>query len=609
MLQRIRFAGVSLFCFALLAWPLACAAEIGVAWLEDASGKLPVEAVAAAERGADFAPAPGGTLNFGLSDSAYWLRFTVPAGAPDRLIEVATPYLDFLDFYRARPGGGFERVATGDHRAFGSREIEYRHPVFRVPGGARAETVHYLRIGNAGAIQVPLRFWSADEFRLAATQEHYLFGLFYGVLLVMVLYNLFLFLAVRDRAYLWYVAYVALFGLFIFARNGFAFQWLWPASPWLGNFAHYLLIAGAIAAAVQFTRCFLDTGRRTPRIDGALRLAAAFGLVVAAVTLAEWQRAAVLLVQFHSLTAVGLGIAAAILVWRSGYAPARFYLLAFATLMASSLFSVARNLGAFPANFVSTYGVQLGSAVEIVLLALGLADRINVLKQEKARAQADVLRTQEVALATLRQSEIELERRVHERTGELRRANELLQLREQALEHLAHHDPLTGLANRALFEDRLARALVRARRHQSMIAVLLVDLDGFKPINDLHGHGCGDAVLRAVAGRMRGVVRESDTVARHGGDEFVILLDDLRDPADCGTVAAKLLQAQREPLVAGEVALTVTLSIGSAVFPRDGEDAAGLLGSADRAMYAAKRSGRNAWRRAGDDAEAPQSGA
>jgi len=592
---------------AALLCPLAAAADPGVAWVEDASGALPVEVVAGAGYESRFAPARGNPLNFGLSQSAYWVRFTVPRGAPELLIEIATPYLDVLDFHRARAGGGFERIETGDHRPFDSREIDYRHPVFRVAGDANADTAHYLRIRNAGAIQVPLHFWSPDGFRRAAVQEAYLFGIFYGLLLVMTLYNLILYLGVRDRAYLWYVVYVALFGLFMFARNGFAFQWLWPGSPWLGNFSHYLLITGAIAAAVQFSRCFLDTPARTPRLDGALRGAAAFGAVVALAALAGWQRIAVLGVQAHSLAAVGLGVAAAIVVWRSGYAPARYYLIAFATVMAASVLSVARNLGLFPANALSTYGVQIGSAAEIVLLALGLADRINSLKREKEAAQAEVLRSQEAVVATLRHAGREMERRVRERTEDLAQANELLRRREQALEELAHHDALTGLANRNLLDDRLAQVLARARRRQSMVAVLLIDLDGFKEVNDRHGHDHGDAILRAVAGRLRDAVRDGDTVARLGGDEFLVLLDDLQEPSACDAVAAKLLDLIAEPVPYCDATLRVTASIGAAVFPADGDDGAGLLRKADRAMYEAKHAGRNAFRRAGSRA-APEPG-
>jgi diguanylate cyclase (GGDEF)-like protein len=599
-----RILTILVFALALSA-SFAAAADISVAALEDASGTLRVEQVSSPSNAGRFSPVRWDAINFGLSKSAYWLRFTIAAGDTHTLLEVATPYLDLLDFYRPHPGGGFDLVATGDHRPYATREIDYRHPVFRLAAPNTGESIHYLRVQSAGALQLPLRFWATDEFHAAAIQEHYVFGLFYGLVLVMVLYNLFLFLGIRDQAYLWYVVYVALFGLFVYARNGFAFQWLWPDSAWLGNNAHYLLIASAIAAATQFTRHFLDTPARTPRLDKSLRVTAAFGLVVAAATIAGWQRTTVLLIQAHSLVAVGLGIAAAVLVWRSGYAPARYYLIAFATIMASSLFSVARNLGLFPANFLSTYGVQVGSALEIVLLALGLADRINVLKREKELAQAAAMRSQQIAFAALQEHEHELERRVRQRTEELAEANEMLRQREQALEHMAHHDVLTGLANRALLEDRLQQALARARRNRESIALLLIDLDKFKEINDTHGHEHGDAMLVAVAGRLCATVRDCDTVARLGGDEFVILIGEMHDAGDCDIVATKLLSAIVEPVHFRDVELRCSVSIGAAIFPANGHDSATLFRQADEAMYAAKRAGRAAYQRA--PSEPPES--
>jgi diguanylate cyclase (GGDEF)-like protein len=597
LLRRLVAAG-------LLA-PTIVLAAVQVAWFEDPGGGLRIEQVADASLAGRFAAAEPEFVSFGLSTSAYWLRITLPAGEAPLLLEVATPYLDKLDFHRPRPAGGYELVATGDHRPFATREIPYHHPVFRLAAATHRDSVHYLRVENAGALQIPMRFRTADAFRQSAIDEHFAFGMFYGLALGMALYNLFLYFGIRDRAYLWYVIYVSLFTAFVLARNGFAFQWLWPDSPWLGNNSHYLLIAAAIAAATQFTREFLDTPTRTPRLDLALRLAAVFGLAVAGAALAGWQRAAVLLVQVHSLGAIGIGVTAAVVALRAGYAPARYYLIAFAAIMVTALFSVARNLGLFPANFLSTYGVQVGSALEIIFLALGLGDRINLLKREKEAAQAEALRSQQTAFAVLQNHEQELEHRVRQRTEELAEANEMLRQREQALEHMAHHDVLTGLANRALLEDRLQQALARARRNRQSIALLLIDLDKFKEINDTHGHEHGDAMLVAVAGRLRATVRDCDTVARLGGDEFVLLLGEVHDAGDCDIVAAKLLSAIVEPVHFRDVELRCSVSIGAAIFPANGHDSATLFRQADEAMYAAKRAGRAAYRRA--PAESPES--
>jgi len=170
--------------------------------------------------------------------------------------------------------------------------------------------------------------------------------------------------------------------------------------------------------------------------------------------------------------------------------------------------------------------------------------------------------------------------------GERRRA-------EQRMRHMAQHDPLTGLPNRALFSDRLHLALAAARRDRMPLALMFVDLDHFKPVNDRHGHAVGDALLRQVALRMQQAVRASDTVARIGGDEFVVLLRSVDTAAHALAVARKLGQALARPVDVGDQALQVSASIGVALCPDHGDDELALSRAADLAMYAAKQAGRN----------------
>jgi diguanylate cyclase (GGDEF)-like protein/PAS domain S-box-containing protein len=162
------------------------------------------------------------------------------------------------------------------------------------------------------------------------------------------------------------------------------------------------------------------------------------------------------------------------------------------------------------------------------------------------------------------------------------------------IRQLAHYDSLTGLPNRALFHDRLAQAVSFARRHQQICALLFLDMDRFKHVNDTLGHAVGDLLLREVALRLSGTVRESDTVARLGGDEFVVILRNLTEPAAAAEVARKILAAVSQiDCIAGHE-VNVSFSVGIAIFPRDAQDLDELLMRADAAMYQAKDSGRNA---------------
>jgi diguanylate cyclase (GGDEF)-like protein len=213
----------------------------------------------------------------------------------------------------------------------------------------------------------------------------------------------------------------------------------------------------------------------------------------------------------------------------------------------------------------------------------------------------DVTARREAAEAVARARD-ELELRVLERTAELAGANALLQAeiveRRQAearVHHMAYHDSLTGLPNRALLADRLDRAMLAAQRGERKLAVLFIDLDRFKTINDSLGHVTGDHLLKEVASRLCRSVRASDTVARLGGDEFVVLVPGVDGAHDCTQVAQKIIEALGVPFPFEGRLLHISPSIGICLYPDHGQDVATLMRNADAAMYHAKAAGRNTW--------------
>lgn len=177
-----------------------------------------------------------------------------------------------------------------------------------------------------------------------------------------------------------------------------------------------------------------------------------------------------------------------------------------------------------------------------------------------------------------------------------KRAESILAENQRRLQFMAHHDSLTGLSNRLLLEERLNHFLSRAKRQQLKLAVLFLDLDGFKSVNDRWGHEIGDQLLMAVVDRLRKTVRAQDTLARFGGDEFVLLLEDLPESKGAAEVAHKVIQTISVPFQIGEQRLQVGVSIGISLFPSDGDHAEILIHRADQAMYRAKRQGGNRYR-------------
>ena len=166
----------------------------------------------------------------------------------------------------------------------------------------------------------------------------------------------------------------------------------------------------------------------------------------------------------------------------------------------------------------------------------------------------------------------------------------------QHMESLALQDPLTGLANRRLLEDRMWSAMAHARRNGSAMAVVCLDLDGFKQINDRLGHGTGDALLKMVAARLLATVREEDTVARQGGDEFMIVMWQISNVGAVAATVSKIIKAVAHPYVIEGHALSITTSAGASLYTKHGEDVDTLMASADLALYEAKRAGKNTFR-------------
>lgn len=199
-----------------------------------------------------------------------------------------------------------------------------------------------------------------------------------------------------------------------------------------------------------------------------------------------------------------------------------------------------------------------------------------------------LLRRRELELEVVRRSAelVDLNKELHREIGIRRDA-------EETLKHQASHDNLTNLPNRNLLADRLQQALARAPWRHRLVALLFLDLDGFKQVNDTLGHHTGDELLRGVAARLLGCVRPGDTVARLGGDEFIILLLDVADDGDIRRVAGKIHEAMRTPFILGKREVQVGSTIGISVYPHDGNDAESLLKLADTAMYHAKNTGKD----------------
>jgi diguanylate cyclase (GGDEF)-like protein len=579
--------------------------------LEDAGRRLTVGDLVRPENARRFVSSDANELNFGYTASTYWLRFSLRGarGAEDLLLELRFPSIDEADLYAPEPPGdgeaGYRITRGGDSQRFHARGFKHRNHVFRIHVPEGEERTFFLRLRSDGVLTAPLYLWREAAFAEGDRHVQLALGVFYGLVMALVLYNLMLYLAVRDRVYLYYVMYGVAFGMFLLCFDGYAYEYLWPESVWWANHALATALSLTLAFGALFARSFLDMPRRAPRAAGLLGAASAAGAALAVASATGWvlSYGAVL----RTLSVLGFATAAgtlyvAVAQWLRGERSARYFLLAWAVLLVFIAVGALRNFALVPTNFLTVHGLHFGLGLDLLLLSFALADRIAAMKREKDGAQADSLAAHRALLEATRENERMLESRIRERTAELNRANERLrdevrereqlmeQLkeREQHLRFMAQHDPLTGLPNRHSMQQRLALALELAKRNRKKLAVMLVDLDGFKSINDTRGHVAGDAALVAIAARLRTSVRGSDTVARYGGDEFVVLAGELDRAEDAGTIAEKISDMVSVPLPLEGGMANISCSIGISVFPDHAEQAERLIELADKAMYASK---------------------
>jgi signal transduction histidine kinase len=352
--------------------------------LEDPSGKLSIAEVASTAIGQRFRPSKDAIPAFGLTKSAYWVRFVVTNPTREArpwLLELGYPPIDDVRLYVPRASGGFEERRTGDKLPFAQREVVYRNFLFslREPPGART---YYLRVHTSGSITLPLHAWTDKAFVENLTVAQPPLWIFYGLMLVMAAYNLFVFLSIRQAAYLYYVCYIVSYVGFQFSLNGLAFQFLWPNNTSWNGGALTLCIGLALGFGLLFQREFLGTRQRLPRLDRYAKFTTAVTFVLAPASLVVDYSLAIRVIVIWGMHVIVLVVVTAIAAASKGYRAAYFYLAAWIVLLLGIFVYFLRTLGVLPGSFFTEWGLQLGAAIEVTLLSLGLADRINVMRSE-----------------------------------------------------------------------------------------------------------------------------------------------------------------------------------------------------------------------------------
>lgn len=553
------------------------------AYLIDSEGALVIDDLIQSSSDT-FTKMTEGQFNFGFREDVFWFRTElVNVSHPEYNWVLYFDYslLDFIELYEIRDGQVELVQSGGDRLDFESRGQMDHRLNFNLQLAQGESRVLFIRIESESSMQVPMELLTRSELAQRKYRSQFAFGLLYGVIIALILYNLLLYVSTRETAFLFYILYVTLFGLFQMSLNGFTFQYLWPESPAMANTGLLLLMSTSMMAMLQFARIFLNLKRVSSRCNQLmLAMIAIMLLFVVAAFFIDYRpliQLQTLFVFVNNVVIAGCGIIA----WRKGYRPARYLLLAMALVFLGTMLYASVSLGLLPKVFVTEFSIQIGLAGEMILLSLGLADRLNQLKEEN--------------LALFREGQITLERRVAERTEELGSAMRKLSEVNKVLEEISMRDGLTQLYNRRHLDEKLGEFWKTCEGRKQPLALIILDLDHFKTINDQHGHLAGDECLISIARLLETQCREIKCIiARFGGEEICVLLPNYRIQEAVNLAEKLRMKIDKTPVLTDGQRISVTASFGvAAIMPEPDTDATTLVRSADEAMYRAKKDGRN----------------
>jgi diguanylate cyclase len=530
----------------------------------------------------------GAELNLGFEPRPVWLRVRLLNRSPQtvmRWLEINNALLDEVDVHIIRDSGSVQSFVAGDTRPFAVRPIARRLPTFPLELPANTAADVYIRIATAGSLSVPVRLRTPSALVASDGSVNLAQGLFYGALLIMLAFNVLVFLELKEKSYLYLVGFVASLMIYLAALQGYAFQYVWPQWPWWQERAVAVLLALLTSASGLFTNTFMSPSERMRKAVQVLTIAAAV-LAVAALFLSyQWSiRLAMVLVAFTTVAVTWVSVR----TWTYGVRSERLMATGWFVFILGVVVNWAGRAGLLPEAQWTEVGVQTGVILEILLLSVAFIGRL---------AEADELRDQarRQALLVQEQANKELEMKVEERTAELHEALAKLSELNQRLRLTSSLDALTQIHNRAAFDETMANQWKHASRSKSPLSLIFLDIDHFKRLNDRYGHDVGDECLKLVARAIKEqVVRDTDFVARYGGEEFVVLLPHTGE-RDAAVVAERIRKAvaRLEPCFKG-VQLSITLSAGVATCRWQREESPkDLLKMADLALYKAKREGRN----------------
>lgn len=413
-----------------------------IEYYEDKKSDKKIEEIA---NSVTFNPHFKDVANFGLENSSFWIHFQITNNSdlPELLLEVAQPQEDEIELYTRNADGSFIVIKMGDKLPFSERIYRFPAFIFKLPLSPSSTGDYYLRVKNHEQQQVPIYVGSPDDIINKNINSETIIALYMGIILVMFLYNLFLYFSIRDKSYLYYVSYVITIGITQVALLGYAYKFLWPNNPWLQNNATYIFSSLSGIAISIFLQDFLKTRTVTPRLSRIIDVfVAGYILCIPVATVFHQYIIGYYMLQVLGMGGAVLAISTAVIALQKKVASAKFFLFAWLVFLLGIIIFVCKDYNILPYNSFSLYTLPFGSAVELVLISFALANRINILKKEKEASQMEALRAAEENERLVLEQNTLLDAEVKERTKDLQTA--MIELKRSEVE-LVNREKMSSL--------------------------------------------------------------------------------------------------------------------------------------------------------------------
>ncbi len=520
-----------------------------VQYLYDSENKLNLSQAREAYSSGQFKQWHRPVISMGFIPSPMWLRFTVDNTLADKVsrrLIIENAWLDLAQLYIINENGIIQKQEAGDRHSFSARSIDHRFFAFDADYSPGLYEI-YIRVQTPDPMVLPIFFGDIAASSARDKFDGYSYGLFYGILIALLLYNLSLFVSIKQARYFYYVLYLSMFLLANISYTGHGYALFWPDSISLQKWINPITVSLVATTGIMFAFSFLKIKKLFPQLySRTIIFCALFWTALLIFIIFDMQSISVIAAIMFAMFFSVFTFVCAILCLRHGHRDAIYYLIATAATLIGAMVTALTVWGVIPYSTLTYRAAEIAVSLDALLLSIALAEQFRRAQEEREEAQ-----------------------------------------------QLARIDMLTNLNNRRAFDEVSSTLWHNALRHHHETCIILLDLDEFKTINDTYGHAAGDAVLKEISGVLNTAVREGDVLARWGGEEFIIMLP--QTSLYRATQTAERIRTTIEELNIKTKLheIKTTASFGVAQSTKHTDELNDLIKLADKGLYQAKLAGRN----------------